>query len=91
MSTHAKSVAMMPFAWVRMNCAQVGPVRPGAGSIPAARRIVQTVDAAIRWPSRHELAVDAPVTPRWVLVGEADREAADLRECWRSPRLVVGG
>ena len=46
-STHAKSVAMMPFAWVRMNCAHVGPVRSGVGSIPAARRIVHTVDAAI--------------------------------------------
>lgn len=54
-STHAKSVTMMPLACVRMNCAHVGPVRPGAGSIPAAHRIVQTVDAAIRWPDQHDL------------------------------------
>ena len=47
-ATQAKSVARMPLAWVRMNCAHVGPVRPAAGSIPADRRIVQTVDAAIR-------------------------------------------
>ena len=47
-STHAKSVAMTPLAWVRMNCAQVDPVGCRVGSIPAVRRIVQTVDAAIR-------------------------------------------
>jgi hypothetical protein len=33
------------------NCFQVGPVRRGAGSMPASCRICQTVDAAIRWPS----------------------------------------
>ena len=46
-STHAKSVVMIPFAWLWMNCAHVGTVRSGVGSIPAARRIVHTVDAAI--------------------------------------------
>jgi hypothetical protein len=33
------------------NCFQVGPVRRGAGSIPASCRICHTVEAAIGWPS----------------------------------------
>lgn len=42
-----KSTAMMPSAWAVRNSRQVGPVRRGAGSMPAAWRIAQTVDAAI--------------------------------------------
>ena len=33
------------------NCRHVGPVRRGAGSIPASCRICHTVEAAIWWPS----------------------------------------
>jgi hypothetical protein len=33
------------------NCRQVGPARRGAGSRPASFRIVQTVEAAMGWPS----------------------------------------
>ena len=33
------------------NCFQVGPLRRGAGSIPAALRIPQTVECATLWPS----------------------------------------
>jgi len=51
-STQAKSVAMMPVAWERMNCAHVGPVRSRVGLIPAALRIFQTVEAAMVCPSR---------------------------------------
>jgi hypothetical protein len=39
--------AMMPWAWAERNWRQVGPDRCGAGSIPAACRISQTVDGAI--------------------------------------------
>ena len=46
LSTQAKSVARMAFDWERMNSDHDGPVRSRVGSIPAARRIFQTVDAA---------------------------------------------
>lgn len=52
MSTQAKSVAMMALDCDRMNCAQVGPVRSRVGSMPAALRIFQIVEAAMVWPSR---------------------------------------
>ena len=51
-SMHAKSVVMMPAAWDRMNSIHVGPVRSRAGSMPAARGIFHTVDAAMVCPSR---------------------------------------
>jgi hypothetical protein len=41
-------IEMMPRAWAVRNCFQVGPERRGAGWIPAAGRICQTVEAAIR-------------------------------------------
>ncbi len=45
-STQAKSVARMAFDWERMNSDHDGPVRLRVGSIPAARRIFQIVEAA---------------------------------------------
>ena len=45
-STWKKSTARMLVAWAVRNCFQVGPVRCGEGSIPAALRILQTVEAA---------------------------------------------
>ncbi|HWF81731.1 MAG TPA: hypothetical protein VN695_14210, partial [Streptosporangiaceae bacterium] len=47
------------------NCLQVGPVRRGAGPIPASCRICQTVEAAIGWPSR----TSSPCTRRCPHVG----------------------
>ena len=46
-----KSTARIPAAWACRNCRQVGPARRGAESIPAARRISQTVDGATVTPS----------------------------------------
>ena len=40
-----------PAAWACRNCRQVGSVRRGAGSMPTARRISQTVDGATATPS----------------------------------------
>lgn len=51
-STTRKSHAMIAWAWAVRNCRHVGPARRGAGSMPAAWRISQTVDAAIVYPSR---------------------------------------
>ena len=47
------------------NCFQAGPVRRGAGSIPASCRICHTVQAAIRWPG----LMSSPCTRRWPHVG----------------------
>ena len=46
-----KSTARIPAAWACRNCRQVGPERRGAGSMPAACRICQTVDGATVTPS----------------------------------------
>src|SRR6266480_7394469 len=46
-----KSTARIPAAWACRNCRQVGPERRGAGSMPAACRISQTVDGATVTPS----------------------------------------
>ena len=51
MPAWTESAARMPRAWAVRNCFQVGPVRRGAGSIPASCRICPTVEAAIGWPS----------------------------------------
>lgn len=51
-STQQKSVAITARAWVRMNCTQLGPVRFGVGSMPAARRIFHTLEGATLWPRR---------------------------------------
>ena len=42
-----RSHAKIAWACARRNCAQVGPARRGAGSIPAVFRIFQTVEAPI--------------------------------------------
>ena len=49
-STWAKSTARIVWACAARNWRQLGPLRRGAGSMPADLRIVQTVDAATRWP-----------------------------------------
>jgi len=53
--SHAKIVS----AWERRNYRQVGPVRRGAGSIPAFFRISHTVDAATFTPR--------PASSPWIL------------------------
>ena len=50
-STCRKSTARIPAACAWRNCRHVGPVRRGAGSMPAARRISHTVDGATITPS----------------------------------------
>ena len=84
MSTWTKSAARMPRAWAVRNCFQVGPVRRGAGSIPASCRICHTVEAAIGWPS----LTSSPCTRRCPHVGivrrHADHELAD-RGCRGRP------
>ena len=50
-STWKKSTARIPAAWACRNCRHVGPARRGAGSMPGARRISQTVDCATVTPS----------------------------------------
>src|SRR5215472_9884833 len=50
-STCRKSTATIPEAWAFKNCRQVVPARRGAGSMPAARKISQTVDGATVTPS----------------------------------------
>lgn len=52
-STEQKSVAITARAWVRMNCAHVGPVRLGVGSSPASRRIFHTLEGATVSPRRN--------------------------------------
>jgi hypothetical protein len=47
-STCRKSTATIPEACACKNCRQVGPARRDAGSMPAARKISQTVDGATR-------------------------------------------
>jgi hypothetical protein len=66
-----KSVAMIASAWDRRNCAQVGPVGRGAGTIPALgedlpyrRRCDPDAEAG-------EFAVDSSVSPGRVLLGQA--------------------
>jgi hypothetical protein len=54
-----------PRAWAVRNCLQAGPVRRGAGSIPASCRICRTVEAAIGWPS----LTSSPYTRRCPHVG----------------------
>ena len=49
-STLKKSQARIASAWERRNCAQVGPVRRAAGSMPLVLRISHTVDAATLTP-----------------------------------------
>jgi hypothetical protein len=60
-STCRKSTARIPAASACRNCRQVGPERRGAGSMPAACRISQTVDGATAIPS----FTSSPWIRRW--------------------------
>jgi hypothetical protein len=61
---HTKSAARMPRACAVRNCFHVGPVRRGAGPIPAACRICHKVEAAIGWPSLTSSPGTRPDGPR---------------------------
>ena len=50
MSTEKKSQANIDDAWERMNSAQVGLLRIGAGSMPFLRKMVQTLEGARTTP-----------------------------------------
>ena len=77
-STHAKSVATIALAWERMNSDQDGPVRSRVGSMPAARRIFHTVDAATLWPRRRSSPWIAAVAPGRVLAGQSDDQSPEF-------------
>ena len=58
------------WAWAARNCAPgLAAARRGAGSMPAALRIFQTVDGGDLVSEAGEFAVDAPVAPGRVLAG----------------------
>jgi hypothetical protein len=86
-STWTKSAARMPRAWAVRNCFQVGPVRRGAGPIPASCSICHTVAAAIGWPVvRHDAGAaaghDAAAPP---VLGGGDRDGAAARRGGEGP------
>ena len=79
-----KSAARMPRACEVRNCFQVGPLRRGAGCIPALCRICHTVDAAMGWPSQQVRLghVGVPTSGcRWRCGSRASG--------WRLPSVVV--
>jgi hypothetical protein len=90
-STQAKSVAMIACDWDRMNWDQVGPVRSRVGLIPAARRIFQTVEAAMVCPSRRS----SPWMRRYPQFGfSLARRLVSRRRCGSMggrPRGLFGG
>ena len=88
-STCRKSTARIPAAWVCRNCRHVGPERRGAGSMPAARRISQTVDGATVTPSLVSSPWDPAVSPQWILLRQANDEAGDARDCRRAAWLAA--
>ena len=82
-----KSQARIASAWERRNCDQVGPVRRGAGSMPLALRISQTVDAATLTPR--------PASSPWILryphsgFSRASRRTRALMFRWVAGRPVL--
>ena len=84
MSAHAKSVAMIALDCDLMNSDHVGPVRSRVGSIPAARRIFQKVDAASWWPSRASSPWMRLIPSSGSRAREANGNASDLGVIWRA-------
>ena len=85
-STCRKSTARIPAAWACRNCRQVGPVRRGAGSMPAACRICHTVDGATVTPS----LVSSPWIRPYPTAGlprQANGKAGDAPDCRGRPGL----
>ena len=72
-----KSQAIKLVSCAERNSRQVGPVRRGAGSIPAVWRICQTVEAAIGCPRPGQFALNPAMAPSAVLTGKAQHEVLD--------------
>jgi hypothetical protein len=83
-SAHAKLVAMIALDCDLMNSDHVGPVRSRVGSIPAARRIFQKVDAASWWPSRASSPWMRLIPSSGSRAREANGNASDLGVIWRA-------
>jgi hypothetical protein len=80
----------MPWAWARRNCDQVGPVRRGAGSIPAAEDRPHGGGADLVAESG-EFAVYASIPPGGILRGQAHDQGADAGADGGSARARVRG
>jgi hypothetical protein len=69
----------MPWAWAIRNCRQVGPLRRGAGSMPA-RFEDQPHRAGCKLVAEPgEFALEPPVAPSRVLRGQSQHQLAQLR------------
>ena len=77
-STWKKSTARIRDASARRNCRQVGPARRGAGSMPAERRISQTVDGATATPS----FVTSPWIRRYPTTDSPSPAGQQGGRCW---------
>lgn len=89
-SAWMKSTARMPRACAVRNCFQAGPVRRGAGPIPAACRICHS-GGRDGMTEPDEFASHAPVPPRGVLRRHADHQLADRGCRGRSPGTPPAG
>lgn len=79
-----KSAASNALACERRKSAQVVAVRSGAGSMPASRRISQTVDGATFHAEYQQFAVHPPISPAAVFPGQAQYQGADRAQGARS-------
>ena len=80
-----KSQARRASAWERRKPAQVVDARSGAGGIPACCSTSHTVEAAT-YPEDQQFAVEAPVAPARVLLGQAQHQARMERTVRGRPR-----
>ncbi len=77
--------AMMCSACAVRNCFHVGPLRCGAGSIPAWLRMFHTVETGDLVSEAGQFAVDPPVTPGGIVGGRAQHQSLDRSSGGRSP------
>jgi len=100
---HGRSPQRGSAAWAYRNCRQIGPKRRGAGSMPTARRISQTVDCATITPSfvregspwirrypRSGFSFASRTTRRAMLRTVGGRPGARCLLCRTSSRLACG-
>ena len=73
-----KSHARIAPAWERRNTDQAGPLRRGAGSMPALFKISHTVDAETRTPQPGQFPVNPAVPPAGVLAGQPEDQGLDV-------------
>ena len=74
----------------RRNSAQLESSWRGAGSIPASRRIAQTVLAASEIPSPTSSPLDPPVTPAGILARQPRHQLAHVDRRRRTSGTAVG-